>query len=219
MAKNASNYIPNPELGFKIAEKPVKLLIHSYLKMFAKDKILATTKKIGLGVAYFRIPPEYISREEVLRNFCNLPKEFAKRNSLYFIPDEVSCGEFKKIPRVRKKTEKQEKEEYEEWEIFLEAIDTTQPDPEWKKNQVSLDHFGNSKGELTQIIGGTYNAARGVFYSIKASHMEELETVDLEINDKDFYVELKDSRFPKYVHTTKIYFRLNKIFFEDPEKK
>jgi len=200
-----TNYIPHPELGYKIAEKAVKQLIHSYLRLFNKQELLDTSRK--LGIAYYRIPAIYVKQGQLLSDFVVLPKEFAKKDSLYYVPETSTPGEFKKIPRIDKTGNIGEP--YEEWEIYLEITDSISDLSEREK---FLSTFKHSRDELKNIICGIYNGARGVFYAMRKMYLSELNTLELDLIDKPdsgLYLQLRDSAFPNYSHPIKICFRLH----------
>jgi hypothetical protein len=226
-------YIPNPETGFKLANRCVKYLITEYLQLFQLDDLPNLTPKLGCTV--FKIPNDYVKRARIVSEFRALPARFAKKDSLYYVPDddETEPIEFKRMPiDTVKKLQALRKEimedinnavpgaaaieklgevpdnniGYQRWNIHLHTVDLdSEPVPDIT---AELAPFDGDRAHIRKMIEGAYNGARGVFYHYRARFAMDLETLDLVIDHEKFCLSLRDSRFPKFEFPLKIYFSL-----------
>jgi len=227
-----SKYIPDPATGFKLAARSVKIIIMSYINLYAKESLFNTAKKMGCTI--FKLPDSYLKHAKLALAFGALSKNLVKKDSLYYIPslEETEPMEFKRIPtdsilklnklrtditnNIRDEVqgagtietiEDEQSIEFQKWQINLVIVDTTQ-------GQIvtpveSLRDFGADRAHIKRMVEGAYNGARGVFYNFRGRYAG-LETIDLILDAEEFCLLLVDSQFPEYKHTMKISFRLEK---------
>lgn len=179
-----ADYIPNPELGFQMAERPVKLLLHNYFKLFSSTGVLDLSRKLGLGLAYFRIPTAYFDQCRTLAHYESMPNAIAP-HSFCYVPPSAAPAPFK-LTIVKNKQRADQ-----EWNISLQFAPVS----------AQVDRaLISTCADITKIIQGALNAARGVFYQLKLHNADILETIDLVIDEPTLQLHLRDSRWPTYTH-------------------
>lgn len=222
-------YIPTAEIGFKLADKVVKTILISYLKMFKYENIISLAPVLGCSI--YKIPDTYINHSKLIHTFQALPASFAKENSLYNIPNTSEPVEFKRIPldtvnqlqRMRAEIIKgvrddmqeaaamkfeNESIEFQKWNIYLKTIDTkTENIPDYNE---CFKQFDNDKEHIKKMVEGAYHGACGVFFSYRRKN-EDLESINLILNKDNFCLCLVDTKFPKFEYPIKIYFDLERI--------
>lgn len=180
-----TNYIPNPELGFQMAERPVKLLLHNYFKLFSSaNSVFDLSRKLGLGLAYFRIPAAYFDQCRTLAHYELMPNAIAP-HSFCYVPLSAISAPFKLTTIKNKQCTDQE------WNISLQFAPVSA--------QVDRTLISTC-ADITKMIQGALNAARGVFYQIRLHNADILETIDLVIDEPTLQLHLRDSRWPTYMH-------------------
>jgi hypothetical protein len=177
-------FIPRPELGFKIAEPIVRHLLHSYFVMFANPDLLELSRKLGLGVSYFRIPIEYLEQGRLIANLDKLPIDFLEKN-LFYSDRNAEAAPFQHFPTS----------EPENWNIFIFLNHGDTPPPQW--TGLNID----------DLINGTLVSSIGVFQFLKKTNTI-LSTIELKLENKT--VHLFDLRFPNYNHDHTISYTLQR---------
>lgn len=210
-------FIPSPEVGFKLTIKAVKELLVSYVCTFSGD--LQKT----FGFAAFRIPKEYIKNANLLKTFQLFPESFIKENSLYHIPDISEPLEIKRIPRdkiieinqMRTKLLKNIENELpvmessdeivpniEKWNIYIIASENPTKLEE-------LNVFEEDKKNITQRIIGAYIAAKMILLQLLREN-KEYANIDIFIDEANLCAKIIDKHFPNYSHPMKLTFVLKR---------
>jgi hypothetical protein len=76
-------FTPTLEQSFSLAEKPVKALIWSYLDIFLDKDLISLSRKLGLGINYYKIPSPLVNEAKQMHQLLQFPNTLA-RNSFYY---------------------------------------------------------------------------------------------------------------------------------------
>lgn len=223
---------PQVETAFKIAERSVKQLLHSYFKLFENAKTASGIVK----AAAFRIPTKYISTCSHLTKMSMMPSSFIKKGTIYYVPEDSTPFTFEWIPKSlideqqniikefkesvnifestlsqlnqpnqNQSNQNQCKRDKEMWNVTLNIIDKPLKDI----STANLSNFDGNTGQVIKAIKNALSTAVLVFvFYIKEE--PDFKTLSLNLDETKLVLSLKDSRYEEYEHPIKISYTLSK---------
>jgi hypothetical protein len=219
-------YIPDMVTAFKLSSRPIKIIITSYFSLFARANLFKMSKILKCTI--YQFPDSYLKHAKMIQ----MLRYFAKKESLYYIPETCEPLEFKRIPTdsiiklnklrmgltenmensekalgVIKIVENEDSIEFQKWKIHLNVIDLEKG--ETLTSEELFKSFEADGAHIRRMVEGAYYGARGVFYKFKKLY-DDIDTLDLILDEKLFCLSLIDTRYPTYEHPVKITFRLEK---------
>lgn len=168
---------------FGVAERPVKLLLNAYFRMFSSKDVVKFCRTANINVT--KIPRIYMQNGDMATIWDTLPQKFLDHSSIFKIPPKTS--DF----RINKPATDDADEEI--WFLYLDAVPRGQP---WSEEQ--YQRFGEKGSKaVKQLIGNTVKMTMVVFETLKSLNKELMETLTLEVNKENVTLELRDSRYPQ----------------------
>jgi hypothetical protein len=198
---NQSGGTLTPEVAYAMSETALKSVLYSYFAMFKPGILLETTKKLGLGISYFRIPQNYITIQDRLEKAAELP--VFNLTSIYTKPlNSTSAFVYKKLDTA---------DGYiDEFRVNIETIDHVEHSVEncCVERRKKFIAFAEERAENPKLaennemrfpIIALYHTLN-TFEGLRVVNAEELETIHMRLNEREGYIYLVDELFPEYVH-------------------